>query len=77
MNGRNDINAPFRQPKEIKAININTGEETIAKNTGDFIGTLISCKRKRLKEDIEALDKYHDGIVNKYEVYALIDQILI
>lgn len=64
------------EQNDIKAIDMNTGEETIAKNAGDFISIVISYKRKLLKERVNDLDKYHNGIVDKHEVFSLIDLIL-
>ena len=67
------------QPKEIKAININTGEESIAKRLSLqeclSLADNISGKRKQLKYEIDKL-KCHDDLINKYEIFALIDKIL-
>lgn len=57
------------QPKGIKAIDINTKKETIAKRTDTALQDI-------LKRRINDLDKYHDGIVNKYEVFKIIDELL-
>ena len=67
------------QPKEIKAINIHTGEESIAKrlSSQEYLSLVsnISDKRKQLKYEINKL-KYHDDLINKYEIFALIDKLL-
>lgn len=42
------------------------------KNISSELG---NTKIQKLKEDIKALDKHHDGIVNVYEVLALIDDV--
>ena len=67
------------QPKEIKAINIHTGEESIAKRLSLqeclSLADNISDKRKQLKYEIERLE-CHNNLVNKYEIFALIDKIL-
>ena len=65
------------QPKEIKAININTGEESIAKRLSSqeylSLASNISDKRKQLKYEIEELE-CHNNLVDK--VFALIDKLL-
>ena len=67
------------QPKEIKAIDIHTGEESIAKRLylEEYLSLAsnISDKRKQLKYEIDKL-KCHDDLINKYEIFALIDKIL-
>ena len=67
------------QPKEIKAINIHTGEESIAKRLSSqeylSLASNISDKRKQLKYEIGELE-CHNNLVNKYKVFALIDKIL-
>ena len=67
------------QPKEIKAINIHTGEESIAKrlSSQEYLSLTnnISDKRKQLKYEIEELE-CHNNLVNKYKVFTLIDKIL-
>ena len=67
------------QPKEIKAIDIHTGEESIAKRLSleEYLSLAgnISDKRKQLKYEINKL-KCHDDLINKYEIFALIDKIL-
>ena len=67
------------QPKEIKAINIHTGEESIAKRLSLqeylILADNISGKRKQLKYEIDKLE-CHDCLINKYEIFALIDKIL-
>lgn len=67
------------QPKEIKAIDIHTGEESIAKRLSSqeylSLASNISDKRKQLKYEIEELE-CHNNLVNKYKVFTLIDKIL-
>ena len=67
------------QPKEIKAINIHTGEESIAKRLSSqeylSLASNISDKRKQLKYEIDKLE-CHDDLINKYEIFSLIDKIL-
>ena len=67
------------QPKEIKAIDIHTGEESIAKRLSleEYLSLAgnISDKRKQLKYKIEELE-CHNNLVNKYEIFALIDKLL-
>ena len=67
------------QPKEIKSINIHTGEESITKRLSleEYLSLAsnIPGKRKQLKYEIERLE-CHNNLVNKYKVFALIDKIL-
>ena len=67
------------QPNEIKAIDIHTCEESIAKRLylEEYLSLAsnISDKRKQLKYEIDKL-KCHDDLINKYEIFALIDKLL-
>ena len=67
------------QPNEVKAIDINTGKESIAKRLSLqeylILADNISGKRKQLKYEIDKLE-CHDDLINKYEIFALIDKIL-
>ena len=67
------------QPNVVKAINIHTGEESIAKRLSSqeylSLASNISDKRKQLKYEIEELE-CHNNLVNKYEIFALIDKLL-
>lgn len=46
------------------------------KTAGSLIDLVIDSKRKQLKEKVNELDKYRDGIVSKYEVFQVIDEVL-
>lgn len=67
------------QPNEVKAIDINTGKESIAKRLSlqEYLSLAsnISDKRKQLKYEIGELE-CHNNLVDKYKVFALIDKIL-
>ena len=67
------------QPNVVKAINIHTGEESIAKRLSleEYLSLAsnIPGKRKQLKYEIERLE-CNNNLVNKNEIFALIDKIL-
>ena len=67
------------QPNEVKAIDVHTGEQSIAKRLSLeeylILADNISGKRKQLKYEIDKLE-CHDCLINKYEIFALIDKIL-
>lgn len=75
----NRTNKDIKQPNKINAIDIHTGEKSIAKRLSleEYLSLAsnILGKRKQLKYEIEELE-CHDNLINKYEVFALIDKIL-